>query len=192
MLAYFSLGFEAQIAWSFDSARSKNPNLFNSPWKNKIQYVISGIGASMEEAFRISKPINQYVDVFVDGTKLKLPSNTRSLVISNIQSMADGVYFWGKKKEGGKKDLKYYTEPCLGDGKLEVMAAKGIYKYLQMRMGISHYRRLAQPKKVTIVMKAELPIQVDGESWIETPGIIQIYLLHQVFAVIGKQEPRGV
>mmetsp|Transcript_37656 Transcript_37656/g.60302 ORF Transcript_37656/g.60302 Transcript_37656/m.60302 type:complete len:708 (+) Transcript_37656:73-2196(+) len=193
MLCYFSLGFEGQIAFRFAEARKKNPALFDRPWKNKIQYILSGIGAGVEEALNITKPLNDVIDVFVDGVKLKLPSKTRSLVVSNINSMADGVYFWGNGATTKKDiDVTQYTEPRLGDGKLEVMAAKGIYKYLQMRMGMSHYRRMAQPKKVTIIMKNELPVQVDGESWIETPGIIQIYLFHQVHAVVGKNEPRGV
>eukprot|EP01084_Bolivina_argentea_P160803 279985_1 len=191
LLCYFSVGFEGQIAYKFQCARSKNPKLFDRPWKNKMQYILSGIGAGVEEALGITKPLNSVIECWVDGERLKLPSNTRSLVISNIQSMADGVYFWGKGPDT-KKDVKRYSEPQLGDAKLEVMAAKGIYKYLQLRVGVSHYRRLAQPKKVTIIMKQELPIQVDGESWIESKGIIQIYLLHQVFAVVGKNEPRGV
>ena len=41
-------------------------------------------------------------------------------------------------------------------------------------------------------MNTELPIQVDGETWIESKGVIEINLLHQIFAVIGKNEPRGV
>ena len=59
------------------------------------------------------------------------PSNTRSLVVSNIQSMADGVYFWGKGPNT-KKDIKEYVEPNSGDGQIEVMAAKGLYKYIQV------------------------------------------------------------
>jgi len=191
MLCYFSLGYEGQIAYRFAQARSKNPKLHATVFLNKLQYVISGIGAGVEELFRITQPLNDAIECYVDGEKLKLPSNTRSLVVSNIQSMAEGVYFWGKGPDT-KKDIKTYSEPKLGDAKLEVMAAKGIYKYLQMRMGISHYRRLAQPKKVTIIMKSELPLQIDGESWIETPGVININLLHQVFAVVGNNEPRGV
>ena len=105
--------------------------------------------------------------------------------------MADGVFFWGKGANT-KKDLASYDEPRLGDGKLEVMAAKGLYKYLQMRVGMSHYRRLAQPKTVRIVLHQPQAIQIDGESWVEQEGEIRIFLLHQVFAVVGENEPRGI
>jgi len=191
MLCYFSIGFEGQVAYNFHQARSKNPKLLDRRWKNKIQYAISGIGASVEEAFNITKPLNNDIEVYVDGERLKLPSKTRSFVVSNIQSMADGVYYWGNGPNT-KKDITTYTKPELGDGKLEVMSSKGIHKWLQLKMGMSHYRRLAQPKKVTIIMKNELAIQLDGESWMESPGVVEIYLLHQVFAVVGKNEPRGV
>jgi len=190
-LCYFSVGILGQIAYCFERARAKNPHLFDRPWKNKVKYTMSGIGVGMEEALGRSKALNDSVEVFVDGQRLQLPSNTRSLVVSNIQSMADGVYFWGKGPNT-KKDLESYAEPSSGDGRIEVMAAKGLYKYIQTRLGVSHYRRMAQSKRVRIVMRSEFPIQIDGETWIESEGEVQISLLHQLFAVIGSNEPRGV
>ena len=59
-------------------------------------------------------------------------------------------------------------------------------------MGMPLYRRLPHPNKVTILQKSAMAIQVDGESWIESKGILQISLLHQVYAVVGKKEPNGV
>lgn len=85
LLCYFSVGFEGQIALKFDQARASNPRLFDRPWKNKLQYMLSGIGAGVQEALGVTKPLNDDVEVFVDGERLKLPSNARSVVVSNIQ-----------------------------------------------------------------------------------------------------------
>lgn len=192
VLCYFHLGFEAQITWEYDQNRRANPEAFNKRWKSKMQWVSSGVGGVIDEMCGLTRTLNHVIDVYADGEKVRLPSNARSLVVCNIQSMSDGMYLWGDGP-GTRKDMAHWDMPKLGDGKLEVMAARSLSKWLRIRMGMNiHYRRLAQPRKVRIVMKKTMPIAVDGEAWMEGAGIIDLELLHRVFAVVGDDEPRGI
>ena len=162
MLAYCSIGFEADITYSYDQSRRSTPRAFNKRWKSKMQWVLSGVGGVVDE-IKGNATLNDAVEVYVDGERVRLPSHTKSVVICNIQSMSDGMFYWGEGP-GSSRDLADWDPPTMGDGKLEVMAAKGISKWLQMKMGMdTRYRRLAQPRKVRLVMKRELAVMVDGE-----------------------------
>ena len=192
MLNYFSIGYTAIVSQRFQDARAKSPEKFDRPWKNKVQYILSGIVTGAEEVFGVTKPMNDVVELYVDGIRQKLPSYTRSIVISSISSMADGINFWGVAPPSGK-DIRNARAPSLGDGYLEVMASKGIYKFLQIRVGMSHYRRLAQPQHVKLVMKSDLSLQCDGEAWTESPGTVEFWLFNQMLSVVGTvSETRGI
>ncbi|ETO19088.1 hypothetical protein RFI_18150 [Reticulomyxa filosa] len=199
MLCYFSIGYTAQITLKFQEARSQAPNKLNKPWKNKLQYVMAGGVTVFEEA----QVLNTFATLRVDGRVIKLPRVCKSIVVSNLSSMADGVNFWYLflciytcimgSAASTQKDLQTYSEPSLGDGLLEVMASKGLYKYLQMKLGMSHYRRLAQAREIEITFTKQIPIQVDGEAWMEPPGSIKFTLKNQMVGILGDIEPpRGI
>ena len=71
-LCYFSVGILGQISYSFDRARAKNPHLFDRPWKNKVKYALSGMSVGMEEALGRCKPLNESIQLFVDGKQQKM------------------------------------------------------------------------------------------------------------------------
>ena len=108
------MGFEADISFNYAEARKKSPKKFDTRWKNKMQWVFKGAGG-----FCTSK-LNDRIEVFVDGEPVKLPKGTRSVVVCNIQSISDGMNFWGSGSSK-KKDAKGTDEPSLGDGKMEVI-----------------------------------------------------------------------
>lgn len=73
------------------------------------------------------------------------------------------------------------------------MSSQGIHRFLQMRVGISHYRRLAQAKTITLKLKQDLPMQIDGEAWTENSKTIKIDSLLPILSCVGKNTPtRGV
>lgn len=192
VLCYFHLGFEAQITWEYDQNRRENPKAFDKRWKSKMQWVASGVDGVIDEMMGLTNTLNDAIEVYADGERVKLPSKARSLVICNIQSMSDGMYLWGNGP-GTSRDLGDWDMPKLGDGKLEMMATRSMSKWLKMKMGMNtHYRRLAQPRKVRVVMKQAMPVAVDGEAWMEGEGVIELELLHRVFAVVGDDEQRGI
>jgi len=80
----------------------------------------------------------------------------------------------------------------MGDELLEVMCSKGISKFIQIKNGISHYTRIAQTNDIIIILKDNIPIQMDGEGWFETKGIIHFYLFNKMYAIVGNKKPRGI
>ena len=117
-----------------------------------MQWAVKGAGGFA------SKTLNRRIECYVDGVRIKIPSNCRSIVVCNIQSMSDGMFYWGKGP-GDKKDVKGTEAPSLGDGKFEFMASKGVQRWLQVKLGGAHYRRLAQ---VLVVIPSHLRTELSA------------------------------
>lgn len=82
-----------------------------------------------------------------------------------------GTNFWGGTKEG---DL--FLAPSFDDRILEVVAVFGSVQMAASRLINLQHHRIAQCQTVQINILGEegVPIQVDGEAWIQPPGIIRI------------------
>lgn len=82
-----------------------------------------------------------------------------------------GTNFWGRTKEG---DL--FLAPSFDDRILEVVAVFGSVQMAASRLINLQHHRIAQCQTVQINILGDegVPIQVDGEAWIQPPGIIRI------------------
>lgn len=82
-----------------------------------------------------------------------------------------GTNFWGGTKEG---DL--FLAPSFDDRILEVVAVFGSVQMAASRLINLQHHRIAQCQTVQINILGEegVPIQVDGEAWLQPPGIIRI------------------
>lgn len=82
-----------------------------------------------------------------------------------------GTNFWGGSKEG---DL--FLAPSFDDRILEVVAVFGSVQMAASRLINLQHHRIAQCQTVQINILGEegVPIQVDGEAWVQPPGIIRI------------------
>lgn len=97
-------------------------------------------------------------------------SSKSEALISN-DSFMGGTNFWGGTKEG---DL--FLAPSFDDRILEVVAVFGSVQMAASRLINLQHHRIAQCQTVQINILGEegVPIQVDGEAWIQPPGIIRI------------------
>uniref|UniRef100_A0A8C2BCA8 Diacylglycerol kinase n=1 Tax=Cyprinus carpio TaxID=7962 RepID=A0A8C2BCA8_CYPCA len=105
-----------------------------------------------------------------DGQYIPLPS-LQGIAVLNIPSYAGGTNFWG-----GTKEDDIFCAPSFDDKILEVVAVFGSMQMAVSRVIKLQHHRIAQCRtvKITILGDEGVPVQVDGEAWIQPPGVIKI------------------
>jgi len=186
MLNYFCIGYEAKIQQRFQKARDNNPSRWSTPTRNWWKYA----QLSAKYMFCNNRILTNELKIYADGKRVKLPKKTKSVVINNINSMAQGCFYWGSGKSR-KDELQEWTAPGMGDGKLMLMASCGMKNNVKLGMG-GHYHRLAQANTITIKLKKGQPISWDGEAWIEEPLTLTFSHKGRVTCPVGPKSPRGL
>uniref|UniRef100_A0A8C6V3W0 Diacylglycerol kinase n=1 Tax=Neogobius melanostomus TaxID=47308 RepID=A0A8C6V3W0_9GOBI len=170
---YFSIGVDASIAHRFHSMREKIlRDLTNKLWYFEF--------ATTETISASCKKLKECLTIDCGGKHLDLSATTlEGIAILNIPSMHGGSNLWGesKKLEAGPNQgpeqalpevtmdpelLKAVTQD-MSDKRLEV-----IYTGLK-----SAGHRLAQTSQITIRTIKPLPMQIDGEPWMQPPCTVR-------------------
>ena len=80
-----------------------------------------------------------------------------------------GTNFWGTERE---KDG--FSAPSMDDKLLEVVGITGFTHLATTKvLGIQN-QRLAQCRYAKVILQSELPLQVDGEAWMQEAGAILV------------------
>ncbi|KAJ8407158.1 hypothetical protein AAFF_G00288340 [Aldrovandia affinis] len=164
---YFGIGLDAKISLEFNNKRDENPKKCSSRTKNMMWYGVLGTKELLQKTY---KNLEQRVQLECDGVPMPLPS-LQGLAVLNIPSYAGGINFWG-----GTKEDNYFGAPSFDDKKLEVVAVFGSMQMAVSRVINLQHHRIAQCRqvKITILGEEGVPVQVDGEAWIQPPGIVKI------------------
>ncbi|CAB1337160.1 unnamed protein product [Coregonus sp. 'balchen'] len=159
---YFGLGIDAELSLDFHHARQEEPGKFNSRFHNKGVYLKAGL-----QKLSHTRNLHKDLKLQVDKQDIELPS-IEGLIFLNIPSWGSGADLWGS--EGDSR----YGKPRIDDGMLEVVGVTGVVHMGQVQSGMRSGIRLAQGNYVRITVTKPIPVQVDGEPWIQAPGHIII------------------
>nr|XP_057923019.1 diacylglycerol kinase eta isoform X5 [Doryrhamphus excisus] len=164
---YFGIGLDAKISLEFNNKRDEHPKKCSSRTKNMMWYGVLGTKELVQKTY---KNLEQRVQLECDGVSMPLPS-LQGLAVLNIPSYAGGINFWG-----GTKEDNNFGAPSFDDKKLEVVAVFGSMQMAMSRVINLQHHRIAQCRqvKITILGEEGVPVQVDGEAWIQPPGIVKI------------------
>ncbi|XP_011501604.1 PREDICTED: diacylglycerol kinase eta [Ceratosolen solmsi marchali] len=164
---YFGIGIDAKISLDFHHKREEHPEKCRSRAKNYMWYGVLGSKQWLQKTY---KNLDQRVQLECDGQRIPLPS-LQGIVVLNIPSFMGGTNFWGGTKEG---DL--FLAPSFDDRILEVVAVFGSVQMAASRLINLQHHRIAQCQSIQINILGDegVPIQVDGEAWLQPPGIIRI------------------
>ncbi|XP_053947468.1 diacylglycerol kinase theta isoform X4 [Anastrepha obliqua] len=162
---YFGIGIDADLCLDFHNAREENPNKFNSRLHNKGYYVKMGLRKIVGR--KTVKDLHKELKLEVDGKVVELPP-VEGIIILNILSWGSGANPWGPDKDD------HFSSPNHYDGWLEIVGVTGVVHLGQIQSGIRTAMRIAQGAHIKIHLYSDMPVQVDGEPWVQSPGDVVV------------------
>nr|XP_037872074.1 diacylglycerol kinase eta isoform X1 [Bombyx mori] len=164
---YFGIGIDAKITLDFHNKREEHPEKCRSRARNYMWY---GVLGSKEWVNRTYRHLGQRVQLECDGQRIPLPE-LQGIVVLNIPSFMGGTNFWG-----GTRADDIFLAPSFDDRILEVVAVFGSAQMAASRLINLQKHRIAQCRAVQINILGEecVPVQVDGEAWLQPPGCVRI------------------
>lgn len=163
---YFGLGLDAKITYEFHTRREENPSQFKNRTRSKLIY---GYLGGREFFTNTQRYLERKIILECDGKPIQLPQRLQGLVFLNIPSYMAGTNFWGteREKEG-------FNAPSLDDNLIEVAGITGFTHLATTKvLGIQNHR-LAQCRYAKVILKSEMPMQVDGEAWMQEAGVLMV------------------
>uniref|UniRef100_A0A8D0GY71 Diacylglycerol kinase n=1 Tax=Sphenodon punctatus TaxID=8508 RepID=A0A8D0GY71_SPHPU len=155
---YCGLGIDAQLSLDFHHAREEEPGKFTSRFHNKGVYVKVGL-----QKISHTRNLHKEIKLQVDQHEVELPS-IEGLIFINIPSWGSGADLWGSDNDNR------FEKPRIDDGLLEVVAVTGVVHMGQVQGGLRSGIRIAQGSYFRVTLLKPIPVQVDGEPWIQPSG----------------------
>ncbi|XP_074317021.1 diacylglycerol kinase 1 [Silene latifolia] len=182
---YLGVGCDAKVALDIHNLREENPEKFYSQFMNKVLYAKEGAKIIMDRTFA---DFPWQVRVEVDGVEIEVPEDAEGVLVANIGSYMGGVDLWHNEDE----DFVIFDPQSMHDKVLEVVSVSGTWHLGTLQVGLSRAQRLAQGQTIKIQLLAPLPVQIDGEPWLQQPCTLHISHHSQAFMLKrAAEEPLG-
>ncbi|KAF8369676.1 hypothetical protein HHK36_032299 [Tetracentron sinense] len=172
---YLGVGCDAKVALDIHNLREENPEKFYNQFMNKVLYAREGAKTMMDGTFA---DFPWEVRVEVDGIEIEVPEDAEGVLVANIGSYMGGVDLWQNDETNDNFDSQ-----SMHDKMLEVVSISGMWHLGKLQVGLSRARRLAQGQSIKIQLCAALPVQVDGEPWLQQPCTLTISHHGQVLSL---------
>lgn len=182
---YLGVGCDAKVALEIHNLREDNPEKFYNQFMNKVLYAREGAKTIMDRTF---EDFPWQVRVEVDGTEIEVPEDAEGVLVANIGSYMGGVDLWQNEDE----NYDNFDPQSMHDKILEVVSISGTWHLGKLQVGLSRARRLAQGQLIKIQLYNALPVQIDGEPWLQQPCTLIISHHGQAFMLKrAAEEPLG-
>ncbi|KAK9669168.1 hypothetical protein RND81_13G113100 [Saponaria officinalis] len=182
---YLGVGCDAKVALDIHNLREENPEKFYSQFMNKVLYAKEGAKIIMDRTFA---DFPWQVRVEVDGVEIEVPEDAEGVLVANIGSYMGGVDLWHNEDE----NFVIFDPQSMHDKVLEVVSVSGTWHLGTLQVGLSRAQRLAQGQTIKIQLLAPLPVQIDGEPWLQQPCTLHISHHGQAFMLKrASEEPLG-
>ncbi|XP_078042803.1 diacylglycerol kinase theta isoform X10 [Augochlora pura] len=163
---YFGIGVDAELCLAFHKAREENPDKFKSRIRNKGTYVTIALRQMVKKT--TCKDLHTKIRLEVDGKLVELPQ-VEGIIILNILSWGSGANPWGPDTK-----VDQFHTPNHWDGMLEVVGVTGVMHLGQIQSSLRAGMRIAQGGHIKIHLQSDIPVQVDGEPWVQSAGHIVV------------------
>ncbi|XP_055533315.1 diacylglycerol kinase epsilon [Wyeomyia smithii] len=173
---YFSVGVDALVTLNFHKARESSMYLYSSRFINKALYLCFGTHQVVQQD---CVELEKKVELYLDNVKIDLPE-LQSIVVLNIDSWGAGVKLWEMSRDSPTHGGIMREMHSISDGILEVFGVVSSFHIAQLQVGISKPVRLGQARSVRLQLHSTLPVQADGEPWMQAPCDININHCGQV------------
>ena len=189
---YLGIGVDARAALAFHEARKVYPWLFVHELTNKLLYAVFGSRDFIEHSFA---KLRDDLVVTADGVVLEFPDDTEGVILCNINSFSGGVKVWhddadadaSSSSSAAAFSSSAFSPSRKDDGVIEIVAVSGALHLGQLNVRMATPVRIAQARDVSIELKRKLPVQVDGEPWLQRRGRLDVRL-HDCFRMLKKHD----
>ncbi|XP_030371438.1 diacylglycerol kinase epsilon [Scaptodrosophila lebanonensis] len=163
---YFSVGVDALVTYNFHKTRESRFYLLSSRIFNKLLYFTFGTQQVMQPD---CERIEQKLILHLDNKPVELPA-LQSLVFLNIDSWGAGCKLCELSNSNGDGRIVN----SISDGVMEVFGIVSSFHIAQLQCNISKPIRIGQAKHIRLQVNGTVPMQADGEPWMQVPADIRL------------------
>lgn len=175
---YFSLGVDAQVTLNFHKARESIFYVLSSRLLNKLLYLCFGTHQVLQPD---CAGLEKSLELYLDGERVELPE-LQSVVCLNIDSWGAGVKLGelSKTSSGGGDEVA----TSASDGYVDVYGIVSSFHIAQLQVGLSKPIRLGRARTVKVKLHDTVPVQADGEPWLQIPCEMTLHRVGQANVLI--------
>lgn len=105
---------------------------------------------------------------------IDIPKTAACITIINVPSYASGCNLWGNEPDST------FRPPAIGDKLLEVVAIDSSLHLASIQVNMASGTRIGQGSKIKLCLKRDLPVQVDGEPFLQPSSEITVEFWNQM------------